>query len=163
MHLAQLNAHSSATADPQDQEITHPWRLQIIILSHQSQTYFVPSTESYFPQVFVLQWHIAQVAHCYNHVVSNDTKIIQYLWRKGIGKGSISFSSGKLQASCGNSACYNCWWHKLFKKPRSVCSAHGFQQTPSKGPARLHVWLYHTLAQQEILSLYSWVGAHRPC
>lgn len=93
MHLVQINAHSSSAADPQGQEPTHPWRLQVIILTQQSQTCFVSSTQSYFPQVFVLQWHIVRVCNFSNHSVSSDTKSIQYHWRKGIGKGSIRSST----------------------------------------------------------------------
>lgn len=117
MHLAQLNAHGSAAAGPQGQESTHPWRLQIIILTQQSQTCFVPSTQSYFPQVFVLQWHIVTACSFRNHFVSSDSKNTQDLWRKGIEKGSITWvsPSDKHQASCWTCACYHCWWHKLFK------------------------------------------------
>lgn len=93
MHLVQLSAHSSSAADPQGQEPTHPWRLQVTILTQQSQTCLVPSTQSYFPQVFVLQWHIVTVCNFSNHFVSSDTKSIQDLWRKGIGRGSTRSST----------------------------------------------------------------------
>lgn len=98
MHLVHLNAHSSAAADPQGQEPTHPWRLQVIILTQHSQTYFVPSTQSYFPQVFVLQWHIVTVCNLAIILFLVITKAYSISEERELGK-AVSASPLKWQIS----------------------------------------------------------------
>lgn len=113
--------------------------------------------------MFVLQWHIVTVCNSSNHFVCSDTKRIEYLWRKRIGKSSISFSTEWQTSSILLNLCMLSLLMAQTLEITKICMFSSWLPTGIlKGPVPLHIWLHHTSAQHEILSLYSWAGAHRP-